>query len=98
MSSSAERPADESSPLCTPTVARGDEIFIPSGSNGRSSTAGATLQPADANTSGNARPAPLLAGPPEKKQKAELRVAAKHAALAKQAVGTKKLTSFFTKK
>ncbi|EFJ47583.1 hypothetical protein VOLCADRAFT_105063 [Volvox carteri f. nagariensis] len=44
-------------------------------------------------------PPPLAGEPPEKKQKTQdLRVAAKQAALAKQAVGTKKLTSFFTKK
>ncbi|GFR47154.1 hypothetical protein Agub_g8845 [Astrephomene gubernaculifera] len=60
---------------------------------------GTPLQPADGNALPASRPAPTpLAGPPEKKQKIDPRVAAKQASLAKQAVGTKKLTSFFTKK
>ncbi|KAG2450443.1 hypothetical protein HYH02_004945 [Chlamydomonas schloesseri] len=63
---------------------------------------GNTLQPTDPNAQANtARATPPVGGggPPEKKQKvAEARAQAKQAALAKQAVGTKKLTSFFTKK
>ncbi|KXZ56251.1 hypothetical protein GPECTOR_1g219 [Gonium pectorale] len=65
-----------------------------------SGTTAAALQPADSNAQPAPRhtPPPLSGGPPEKKQKVDPRAAAKQAALAKQAVGTKKLTSFFTKK
>ncbi|PNW80521.1 hypothetical protein CHLRE_07g320800v5 [Chlamydomonas reinhardtii] len=63
---------------------------------------GNTLQPTDPNAqaaAARATPPSGAGGPPEKKQKvAEARAQAKQAALAKQAVGTKKLTSFFTKK
>ncbi|KAG2486952.1 hypothetical protein HYH03_014449 [Edaphochlamys debaryana] len=63
---------------------------------------GAALQPSNgANTAAPAprpTPPPPSGGPPEKKQKVDPRAAAKQAALAKQAVGTKKLTSYFTKK
>ncbi|GLC33174.1 hypothetical protein PLESTB_000362700 [Pleodorina starrii] len=65
---------------------------------GSANANGGTLQPTDGNTLGTTRPGAPLAGPPEKKQKIDPRVASKQAALAKQAVGTKKLTSFFTKK
>ncbi|KAG2441003.1 hypothetical protein HXX76_003856 [Chlamydomonas incerta] len=63
---------------------------------------GNPLQPTDANAQGGApraTPPSGASGPPEKKQKvAEARAQAKQAALAKQAVGTKKLTAFFAKK
>ncbi|GIL44634.1 hypothetical protein Vafri_2157 [Volvox africanus] len=57
-----------------------------------------TLKTMDGNAQGTMRPAPPLAGPPEKKQKTDPRVAAKQASLAKQAAGSKKMTSFFSKK
>ncbi|GIL75967.1 hypothetical protein Vretimale_5625 [Volvox reticuliferus] len=58
----------------------------------------AAVKPMEGNAQGTARPGAPLAGPPEKKQKTDPRVAAKQASLAKQAVGTKKMTSFFAKK
>ncbi|GLI65461.1 hypothetical protein VaNZ11_008811 [Volvox africanus] len=57
-----------------------------------------SLKTMDGNAQDTMRPAPPLAGPPEKKQKTDPRVAAKQASLAKQAVGIKKMTSFFSKK